>query len=99
MRMMMKVSIPTEAGNQGITDGTLPKTVLAFVESHKPEAAYFIAEGGKRTGLFFFDLKDPASIPSAAEPFFLHLHADVHLAPAMNVEDMKAGVARAVKKP
>ena len=37
MRMMMKVSIPVEAGNRGVTEGILPKTVMGFVEQMKPE--------------------------------------------------------------
>ena len=97
MRMLMKVSIPVEAGNKGVKDGTLPKTFVGFIEEHKPEAAYFVAEGGKRTAYFFFDLKDPSSIPAAAEPFFMNLNAAIECTPAMNAEDMKVGVARAAK--
>lgn len=97
MRMMMKVSIPVEAGNRGVKEGGLPKTVQVFVEQAKPEAAYFTAEDGNRTAFFFFDLKDPASIPSLCEPFFMNLNASITLAPAMNLEDMKTGVARAMK--
>ncbi len=97
MRMMMKVSIPVEAGNKAFADGTLLKTMMGFIERHKPEAAYFVAEGGKRTALFFFDLKDPASIPAAAESFFMNLNAAIECTPAMNVEDLQAGIARTAK--
>lgn len=97
MRMMMKVRIPVAAGNKGVQDGTLPKTVMAFMETHKPEAAYFVAEGGKRTALFFFDLKEPSDIVVAAEPFFINLDAEIELVPAMNAQDMQAGVTRAMK--
>jgi hypothetical protein len=97
MRMMMKVSIPVEAGNKGVKEGILPKTVMGFVESMKPEACYFAAEGGRRTAFFFFDLKDPTMIPTAAEPFFMNLNASIELSPAMNLEDMKAGVEKAMK--
>jgi hypothetical protein len=95
--MMMKVSIPVETGNKAIKEGGLAKTVMGFVEQMKPEACYFASEGGKRTAFFFFDLKDPTMIPSAAEPFFMNLHAAVELSPAMNLEDMKAGVEKAMK--
>ena len=98
MRMMMKVSVPVEAGNKAVKDGTLPRTFMGFIEQHEPEAAYFVAEGGKRTAYLFFDLKDPSSIPSAAEPFFMNLDAAIECTPAMNAEDMKAGVERAVKR-
>ena len=97
MRVMMKVSIPVEAGNKTLKDGSLPKTMMVFVEQMKPEAAYFIAENGKRTGIFVFDLKDPSTIPIVAEPFFLNLDASIEITPAMNVEDMKAGVQEAMK--
>ena len=99
MRMMMKVSIPVEAGNKGVKEGLLPKTIMGFIEQMKPEAAYFVSEGGKRTGYFFFDLKDPSSLPLAAEPFFMNLNAAIDITPAMNVEDMKAGVEKATKRP
>lgn len=81
-----------------VKDGSLPKTFMGFIEEHKPEAAYFVAEGGKRTALFFFGLKDQSSIPSAVEPFFLNLNAAIECTPAMNAEDMKAGVAKAAKR-
>jgi hypothetical protein len=98
MRVMMKVSIPVDTGNKGVKDGFLPKTILGFMEQAKPEAAYFVTEGGKRTGFFFFELKDPSSLPSASEPFFMNLNAAIEVTPAMNVEDMKAGVERAMKQ-
>lgn len=97
MRMMLKVSIPVDAGNKGVKDGTLPKTVMGFVEQMKPEASYFTAEGGKRTAIFVFDLKDPTMIPSAVEPFMQNLHASIELSPVMNLEDMKVGVEKAIK--
>jgi hypothetical protein len=97
MRMIMKVSIPVEAGNRGVKEGILPKTVMAFVEQAKPEASYFTAENGKRTAFFVFDLKDPSMIPSIAEPFFMNLNASIELSPAMNLEDMKTGVEKANK--
>ena len=98
MRMMMKVSIPTDAGNKGVKDGSLPKTVMGFVERMKPESCYFTAVAGKRTAFMVFDLKDPNDIPSVCEPFFMNLHAEIELTPAMNLEDMKTGVEKAMKQ-
>ena len=97
MRTMMKVSIPVEAGNKGVKDGSLPKTVMGFVEQMKPEACFFTAEGGNRTAFFVFDLKDPTMIPSVAEPFFMNLGASIEMTPCMNLDEMKAGVERAMK--
>ncbi len=97
MRVMMKVSIPVEAGNRGVKEGILPETVMRFVEQMKPESCYFFPEGGQRTCLFFLDLEDPTMIPTTVEPFFMNLNASIELTPAMNLEDMKAGVAKAMK--
>lgn len=97
MRVMMKVSMPVEAGNRAIKEGILQKTIINFVEQVKPEACYFLPEGGKRTGLFFFDLKDPNQIPSAVESFFFNLNAAVELTPAMNLEDVRIGLDKMLK--
>lgn len=96
MRVMMKVGIPVQAGNKGVAEGTLPQTVMGFVEKFKPEASYFVAENGRRTAIFFFDLKDPTDIPSAAEGFFMNLDASIECTPAMDLADMKAGVEKAM---
>jgi hypothetical protein len=93
----MKVSIPVEAGNKGIKEGMLPKTVTEFVDRVKPESCYFSTEAGKRTAYLIFDLKDPTMIPSIAEPFFMSLNASIEMTPVMNLEDLKTGVEKAMK--
>jgi hypothetical protein len=95
--MMMKVSIPVDAGNKGVKEGTLPKTVMGFVEQAKPEACYFTTESGKRTAYLFFDLKDSTMMPTIAEPFFMNLGAGVDWTPVMNLEEMQVGVEKAMK--
>jgi len=97
MRVMVKVSIPTEAGNKGIETGSLPQTMMGQIERWKPEATYFTAMNGRRTGLFFLDLKEPSDIPSMAEPFFL-LGAEVDVSPCMNPDDLRAGLEKLQKK-
>jgi hypothetical protein len=101
MRCLLKVSIPVETGNAAISDGSLPKTINSILADLKPEAAYFAADNGKRTGFIFFDLKDPSEIPAIAEPWFLAFDAHIEVQPAMNLEDLKnaaPGIERAVKK-
>ncbi len=95
MRMMLRVSIPVEKGNAAIKNGSLANTFQQFMDLAKPEAAYFVADRGKRTAYFFFDLKQPSDIPSVAEPFFAKLHAAIYLTPAMNADDVKAGLEAA----
>jgi hypothetical protein len=98
MRTMMTVKIPVEKGNQAISDGTLPRTVQAAMETLRPEAAYFFAEGGKRTAIMVFDLKDASDIPSVAEPLFTGLSAEVTFTPVMSAQDLQAGLGKLAKK-
>jgi hypothetical protein len=97
MRMMMKVQIPTESGNDAIKDGSLPQIMGTSLEALKAEAAYFIAEDGMRTGLIFFEMNDSSEIPPAAEPLFMGLGAKITLSPVMNAQEMQSGVAKATE--
>ncbi len=97
MRTMMKVSIPHEAGNRGVQEGTLPKAFGGFMDEFKPEAAYFFAENGVRTALFVFDLKKESDIPYVAERFFMGFNANVSATPVMNADDLKAGIEKVEK--
>ena len=97
MRMMLKVTIPVEAGNTAIKDGTLPQTLQKTAERLKPEASYFLAEDGKRTALFFFDMQDVSQIPSIVEPLFMGMNASLALVPVMNADDLQKGLAEAAK--
>ncbi len=99
MRFMLKVSMPVEAGNAAAKNGF--QAVQAILEEQKPEAAYFIAENGMRTGILIVNMDDVSEIPKLAEPWFLALNASVQVTPAMLPEDLgKAGPAieEAVKK-
>src|SRR3984885_2104070 len=97
MRVLMKVQIPTEAGNAAIKEGSLPQIVGNALEALNAEAAYFTSEEGLRTGLIFFDMADSSGIPPAAEPFFMGLNARITFAPVMNVDEMRAGVGKAME--
>jgi hypothetical protein len=100
MRCLLKVTIPVDAGNAAISNGTLPKTIESILGELKPEAAYFAEDSGQRTGFIFFDLKETSQIPAVAEPWFLAFNANVEFHPAMNLEDLKKagpGIERAVK--
>jgi hypothetical protein len=97
MRMMLKILIPTEAGNRTIKDGTLPKILEGAMSRLKPEAAYFVAESGLRTALIFFDMRDSADIPSIVEPLFMGIDAEVELLPVMNADDLRTGLKAAME--
>jgi hypothetical protein len=93
MRMLLRVSIPVEAGNAAAKAGTLGSTVERILADLKPEAAYFFADdSGQRSGSIVFDMKDTSQIPAVVEPWFLAFHAKVSLRPIMNPQDLaKAG--------
>ncbi len=91
MRTLMNVRIPVDGGNKAIRDGLLQSVVTSAIEELKPEASYFYSEGGERTALLVFDLKDPSLIPLVAERFRQGLSAQVQLTPAMNFDDLKKG--------
>jgi hypothetical protein len=98
MRFLVKVSMPVEAGNKAAHDGF--SAIRKILDEQKPEAAYFIAENGKRTGILILHMDDPSQLPAIAEPWFLALNASIEATPAMVPEDLaKAGPAieRAVK--
>ena len=96
MRFLIKVSIPVEAGNAAAKkDGF--KVIQKILKQQKPEAAYFVADGGRRTGILIMDLKDASDIPRIAEPWFLALNAGIEATPAMVPEDLQKA-APAIKQ-
>jgi hypothetical protein len=94
MRVLARISVPVESGNDAINDGTLGAVMENAAEKWKPEAMYFTAVDGLRTAYMVFDLPDTSNIPLFAEPFFRQLNADVNLAPAMNGDDLRKGLSQ-----
>ncbi len=91
MRMLLRVSIPVEAGNAAAKAGTLGSTVERILADLKPEAAYFFPDdNGDRSGSIVFDMKDSSQIPAIVEPWFLAFNAKVSLRPIMNPQDLAA---------
>jgi hypothetical protein len=89
MRMLLRVSVPVEAGNAAAKAGTLGPTIERILADLKPEAAYFITDDdGNRSGSIVFDMKDSSQIPAVAEPWFLAFNAKVSFRPVMNPQDL-----------
>ena len=93
MRTMLKWTVPVEKGNSMIGDGSMKTVVEAVMAKTKPEAAYFLAQDGKRSGILFFDLKEPADIPRIAEILFRGANATVEFLPVMNADDLKQALS------
>jgi hypothetical protein len=93
--MLMKVSFPVEAANAAAKKDGLG-VIRRILEEQKPEAAYFIADGGMRTGILIVNLAAASDIPRLAEPWFLALGASIELTPAMVPEDL-ASAAPAIE--
>jgi len=99
MRFLVKVSFPVEAGNHAAKGGF--KAIESILQQQKPEAAYFVAENGKRTGILILNINEASEIAAIAEPWFLALSAAVEVTPVMLPEDLQKAapaIAEAVKK-
>ena len=92
MRMLLKASIPTNAGNAGLKDGSMVENLDSILGDANPEAVYFFIENGRRTCIMIFEMNDTSELPSVVEAWFLTMGADITLVPVMNGEDFeKAG--------
>jgi len=100
MRFLLRVSFPVEAGNASAKkDGF--KAIQSILQQQNPEAAYFLTQDGKRTGLLILNLENASQMAEIAEPWFIALNAEVYWSPVMVPSDLqKAGPAieEAVKR-
>jgi hypothetical protein len=100
MRMLLRASIPVEAGNAAIKAGTLGPTINQILAGTTHEAAYFFTDdAGQRCASIVLDIKDSSEIPGLAEPWFLAFKAQVSIRPVMNRQDLTAagqGISRAI---
>jgi hypothetical protein len=70
MRVLLKALMDVEAGNEAIKSGAMGEALGKLMDELQPEAAYFVADGGKRAAYVVFDLKNyrrsrPWSSPSS----------------------------------
>jgi len=91
MRMYLSVQIPTVAGNESIKKGVLPQVMNRFVETYKPEAAYFMTKDGTgapistSTSRTSRDARDRRAVLLGAQ-------RQITYCPVMNADDLKKGL-------
>ena len=94
MRFLVKVNMQVEAANAAVKAGTLGSTIQSILAEQKPEAAYFAADNGQRTGFLIIEMQSTSQIPAIAEPWFLAFNADIEIQPVMVPADLaEAGSA------
>ncbi len=102
MRMLMTATLPNEAGNAAVKNGTLGSTLEKILADLKPEAAYFaVSPSGERSAYIVFDMKDSSELPKIAEPWFLSFNSRISIQPTMTPQDLAAGgpgFERAIKE-
>ncbi|MGK5534198.1 DUF3303 family protein [Streptomyces sp. URMC 129] len=94
MRTMLIAEFDTDKANEAIKNETMAQVMGGAIERLKPEAAFFGAQDGARTGYLVFDLDEPAEIPDVCEPLFQELGAKITMMPVMTFDDVKAGLQR-----
>jgi hypothetical protein len=96
MRMMLKVTVPTDVGNRAMKDGTLQRVLQATLTKLNPEAAYFLANEGCRCAMLFFEMHHASDLPAISEPLFTELEAEIEIVPVMNAEELDKGLSAAL---
>ena len=91
--MLLRVRMDTETSTAVLQTGKLEAIIKEFVDTTKPEAAYFFPDQGKRCASFVFDMRDASEIPRLVEPLFQELKAEVQLVPVMNLDDLQKGLS------
>ena len=89
MRMLMRVEIPTEAGNTAFKGGSFVRALQDVLGSIKPEATFFTTVNGCRGGYVVFDLDDVTQIPSIGEPLFMTMNAKIEFTPCFTPQELE----------
>jgi hypothetical protein len=88
MRFILRAQIPNEAGNKMMQNPNGMKELETYMQTIKPEAAYFFEAGGDRTMVFVVNMDRADQMAVFAEPLFV-MGAKVEFHPVMLPEDLK----------
>ena len=94
VRFLIRSKVPTEAGNKTVQDPEFIKKLKDYMNKVKPEAAYFMPQGGERSAAFIINIESNDQIPSVVEPLFQWMGANVEVLPVMNFDDLKKGISK-----
>ena len=94
MRFLVRARIPTEVGNKVVQDPNFLKKLEEYMNKVKPEAVYFLPQGGERSCAFIVNVESNDQIPSLVEPLFQWMGANVEVFPVMNFDDLKKGLSQ-----
>lgn len=92
MRLFMEVLIPVEKGNLSKADGSMEKAIQDFIDSAKPEAAYFHLWEGKRGAVFIFEVANQAELTAHNEPLFAALDAEIRFSPTLSLKELMSNL-------
>lgn len=94
MRFMFKITIPVEAGNAAIRDGTMGKKMRQILDDMHPEAAYLIVDKGQRSLIVVAEIDSMEGTTAYYEPWFLAFNAQVETYLAWVPEDLDGVIDR-----
>ena len=96
MKFLIYAHFPTEAGNTMVKDPKFAQNLENYLNTLKPEAAYFTEYGGERTIVMAVNMPNDNMMPTIAEPLF-QLGARVEFKPTMVLADLKEGIRKAIE--
>lgn len=99
VRMMMKVQIPPDSGNQAIKAGDQGAIFQALIDKIKPEAVYFTQEDGLRTVYFVYTIQRTTEFAAIHEPLIQGFGARVYDMPALTWDELKDAFVSIDEKP
>lgn len=99
MKMLVNVILPIEPFNSLVRSGKASEILGRIIDDIKPEIIYFTEIEGNRGAVMIVEVKDGASIPAIAEPWFLNFEAACEFKPVMTPDDlMRADIAKLAAK-
>ena len=89
MRMMLRITFPTDRFNALMKAGTIGATIQKILADTQPEATYFgPGTDGQRGAVAVVDVPTPGDLSRFTEPWYLAFGARVEACVAMTPDDV-----------